>query len=217
MRISTLLKILTKNGPRTYRERRENTSYFLFLSYYLVVLTSSLISIAVPNNFTFPSFCIPGLPLLSMMEAEANATNASSAGRRMKVYLPLLPNSIKVKHPTTDKNSINEREDRKNVSSSSPTFDEDAYPSPSRSSSKSLSFTSQGKRVQNYMPQRPQHAVSAVAPYRPPSPPTSDLPIPSDATDVHLEVDFEGIQFRYPEMKRLSRKVLCSHLLRLYV
>jgi hypothetical protein len=49
-----------------------------------------------------------------------------------------------------------------------------------------------------------------VTSYRPPSPPTSDLPIPSDA-DICVEVDHEGIQLRYAEMKRFSRKVLCSY------
>ena len=48
-----------------------------------------------------------------------------------------------------------------------------------------------------------------MVPYQP-SPSTSDLPIPSDDADIHVEVDHEGIQFRYAEMKRLSRKVLCS-------
>jgi hypothetical protein len=34
--------------------------------------------------------------------------------------------------------------------------------------------------------------------------------IQSDAMDVHLEVDYETIQLRNPEMKRLSRKVFSS-------
>ena len=51
-----------------------------------------------------------------------------------------------------------------------------------------------------------------VVPYQP-SPSTSDFPIPSDDADIHVGVDHEGIQFRYAEMKRLSRKVLCSFLI----
>ena len=154
------------------------------------------------------------------MKAE---TIATSAAPKMKVYLPPPPlNFVDVKRPTSNKNSgcsnrivpsMKETEDREHVSPpSSPTNSyTDAYPSPSKSSSSklSLSFISQAKRARNYTPPRSSRRV--VAHYRPPSPPTSDLPIPSDADDVHVEVDHEGIQLRYAEMKRLSRKVFVFH------
>ena len=152
------------------------------------------------------------------MKAE---TIAISAAPKVKMYLPPPLNLVDVKRPTSNKNSRNsnrdelsmeEREDGRNVSSSSPiSFYTDAYPSPGPSNSKvSLSFPQATKRARNYTPPRSHPGVRVVAPYyRPPSPPTSDLPIPSDA-DIHVEVDHEGIQFRYADMKRLSRKVLCS-------
>ena len=85
----------------------------------------------------------------------------------------------------------------------------DAYSSPSPSSSKiSLSF-SHAKRARSYTPPRSHPGARVVVPYQP-SPSTSDLPIPSDDADIHVGVNHEGIQFRYAEMKRLSRKVLCS-------
>ena len=103
---------------------------------------------------------------------------------------------------------MEETENRKHASPSSPkNIYTDAYPSPS-SSKLSLSFIPQAKRARNYTPPRSRPGARVVT-YRPPSPPTSDLPIPSDA-DIQVEVDHEGIQLRYPDMKRLSRKVLCS-------
>jgi hypothetical protein len=138
----------------------------------------------------------------------------------MTVYLPPPLNFVDVKRPTSNKNSgysnriglsMKKTEDRNHVSPSSPTnYYTDAYPSPCPSSSKlSLSF-SHAKRARNYTPPRSRSGVRVVASYRPPSPPTSDLPIPSDS-DIHVEVDHEGIQLRYAEMKRLSRKVLYSY------
>lgn len=173
------------------------------------------------------SFRIPGVRLPPTTKTE---TIATSAAPKMKVYLPPPPlNFVDVKRPTSNKNSgysnrfepsVKEMEDRKHVSPSSPTnFYSDAYPSPSRSSSKKVSpsFVSQSKRARNYTPPRSSRPrVRTMAPYRPPSPPTSDLPIPSDADDIQVEVDHEGIQHRYAEMKRLSRKVLCSYFVVLF-
>jgi hypothetical protein len=109
---------------------------------------------------------------------------------------------------------MKEMEDRKQLSSPTSATNSytDAYPSPSRSSSKlSLSQAKSGAR--NYTPPPPRSLPGVrrvVAPYRPPSPPTSDFPIPSsDADDIYVEIDPEGIQLRYADMKRLSRKVLC--------
>ena len=146
---------------------------------------------------------------------------ATSAAPKVKVYLPPPLNFVDVKRPTSSKNSeyskrnelsMEETENGKHVSPSSPTnFYIDAYPSPSPSSSKrSLSFIPQAKRASNYTPPRSRPGVRVVTSYRPPSPPTSDLPIPSDA-DIHVEFDHEGIELRYAEMNRLSRKVLCSY------
>ena len=142
----------------------------------------------------------------------------------MKVYLPPPLNFVDVKRPTSKKNfgyrngnepSMEETENRKHVSPSSATnFYTNAYPSPSPSSSKvALSFIPQAKRARNHTvtPPRSRRGVQ-VETYRPPSPPTSDLPIPSDA-DIYVDVDHEGIQLRYAEMKRLSRKVLCSYFI----
>ncbi|KAF8810927.1 hypothetical protein BYT27DRAFT_7253232 [Phlegmacium glaucopus] len=176
-------------------------------------------SITMPRNSTYTkSFHIPGLRLPSTVKAESNTT---SAARRVTVYLPPPPNSVDVKSTTTEKSfgskrtgaSMKETGDGRYVAPPSPTnFDADAYPSPSTSSSKpSLPFISEAKRSLNCSSPRSRlDEVRAVAPYRPLSPPTSDLPVPSDAVDIHLEVDHEGIQLRYPEMKRLSRKVSCS-------
>ena len=153
------------------------------------------------------------------MKAE---TIATSAAPKVKVYLPPPLNFVDVMRPTSNKKysdrndfSIEETENRKHVSpSSSPTkFYTDAYPSPGPSSSKlAPSFIPQAKRARNYTPPGSRHGVGVVTSYRPPSPPTSDLPIPSDA-DIQLEVDHEGIQLRYAETKRLSRKVLCSYFI----
>jgi hypothetical protein len=147
------------------------------------------------------------------MKAE---TIATSAAPKVKVYLPPPLNFVDVKRPTLNENSgysnrnkhsMEEAEKRKHVSPSSLTnLYTDAYPSPSPSSSKP--FIPQVKRARNHTSPRSRVVTS----YRPPSPPTSDLPIPSDA-DIHLEVDHEGIQLRYAEMKRLSRKVLCSYFI----
>ena len=172
------------------------------------------------GNPTFTkSFHIPGLRLPTTMKAE---TIATSAAPKVKVYLPPPLNFVDVMRPTSNKKysdrndfSIEETENRKHVSpSSSPTkFYTDAYPSPGPSSSKlAPSFIPQAKRARNYTPPGSRHGVGVVTSYRPPSPPTSDLPIPSDA-DIQLEVDHEGIQLRYAETKRLSRKVLCSYFI----
>ena len=150
------------------------------------------------------------------MKAE---TVATSAAPKVKVYLPPPLKFVNVKRPTSSKNSgycnknelsMEGREDGRDVSSSSPrSFYTDAYLSPGPSSSKRSPSFSHAKRARNYTPPRSRPGVRMVAPYRPPSPPTSDLPIPSDA-DIHVEVDHGGIQSRYAEMKRLLRKVLCS-------
>ena len=50
--------------------------------------------------------------------------------------------------------------------------------------------------------------VQAHASYRTLSQPTSGRPIPRDAMNIQL--DYEGIPLRYPEIKRLSRMV-CVH------
>ena len=161
------------------------------------------------------------------MKAE---TIATSAAPKIKMYLPPPPlNFVDVKRPTSNKNSghsnrivpsMKETEDGEHVSPpSSPTNSyTDAYPSPSKSSPKlSLSFVSQAKRARNYTPP-PRSSRRVVAHYRPPSPPTSDLPnIPSDADDVHVEVDHEGIQLRYAEVKRLLRKVFVFHIFLIYI
>lgn len=134
----------------------------------------------------------------------------------MKVYLPPPLKFVDVRRPTPKKKSgycngnelsMEETENRRHVSPLSPTNSyTDAYPSPSSSKP---SLSSHAKRARNYTPPRSRPGVRVVTSYRPPSPPTSDLPIPSDA-DIHVDVDHEGIQLRYAEMKRLSRKVLCS-------
>ena len=99
------------------------------------------------------------------------------------------------------------------ASSSATNFDADEYPSPGTSSSRpSLPFVSQLKGVLYSTPPCSRLWVQAFASYLCLSPPTSGLPIPSHAMDVHFEVDYEGTQLCYPEMKRLSRKVLCSFL-----
>jgi hypothetical protein len=172
------------------------------------------------GNPTFTkSFHIPGLRLPPTVKAETHVS--TSAAPKMKVYLPPPINFVNVKRPTLNKSSgysnriglssMKETEDRKHLSS--PTSLTDAYPSPSRSSSKlSLSQAKSGAR--NYFPSPPRSLPGVrrvvVGPYRPPSPPTSDFPIPSsDADDIYVEVDHEGIQLRYADVKRLSRKVLC--------
>ena len=141
----------------------------------------------------------------------------------MTVYLPPPTNFVDVKRPTSNKHSghanrnglsTKETEDRTCVSPSpsSPTnHGTDAYPSPSPSRSKRSLSISHAKRARNYSSPRSRPGVRVVpmVSYRPPSPPTSDFPIPSDA-DIHVEVDNEGIELRYPEVKRFSRKVLCS-------
>lgn len=155
----------------------------------------------MPRSSTYPkSFYIPGLK---------TETNATLVTRRVAVYLPP-PKSVDVGCPTNSEYnrtgpSMKGTEDRNYIAPSSPTnFDTDAYPSPSTSSSKLLpSSNSQARRARNCTP--PSRPGTS---YRPPSPPTSDLPIPSDGLDAHLEVDYEGIQRRYPKMKQLLRKVL---------
>ena len=48
------------------------------------------------------------------------------------------------------------------------------------------------KRARNYTPPRSRPGVRMVAPYQPPSPPTSDLPI---SDNIHVEVHHEGFSF----------------------
>jgi hypothetical protein len=144
---------------------------------------------------------------------KAEAITAPPA-RRMKIYLPPPLNAVDVTSPTTNKNSdglgMKETEDRKHIHPPSPSnFDAYAYPSPS--SNPSLALISQAKRAHNFTPPPSRPGVRVVTSYRPPSPPTSDLPIPSDA-EICVEVDHEGIKLGYPKMKRLSRKVLCLYL-----
>ena len=81
-----------------------------------------------------------------------------------------------------------------------------------RHSRPSLPFVSQLKGILYSTPPCSRLWVQAFASYLCLSPSTSGLPIPNHAMDVHFEVDYEGIQLCYPEMKRVSRKVLCSSL-----
>ena len=161
------------------------------------------------------SFLIPGLRVPPAVKAETNATSTS---RRQHVYLPPPPSSVDVRCPRTNKNSkysengpsVEATKDRYSTPSSPASSDVNAYPSPNASSPKfSIVLFSPANKTQNSTPSQSRRQVRAMAPYRPPSPPTSDLPIPSDdARDIHLEVDPKGIECRYPELKRLSRKVL---------
>ena len=210
--------------PSKKKKQRKPKFFPTFFCHYSEFLVNIFFRTGNPT-FT-KSFHIPGLrlPTTTRMKTETIAT--TSTAPKMTMYLPPPLKFVDVKRPTSNKNSghsngnelsMKETEDRKRgspSSDSSPTnyFYTDAYPSPSRSSSKlSLSFP-QAKRDRNCTPPRSRPGVRVVpmVSYRPPSPPTSDLPIPSDA-DIHVEVDQEGIQLRYPEMKRLSRKVLCSY------
>ena len=200
-------------------EKEEQTKTQVLSYFFCRIPTCVNIFLRTGNPTFTKSFHIPGLRLPPTTKAE---TIVAPAAPRVKAYLPPPLNFVDVKRPTSNKDSgcnsneielsMRETEDRKHVSppSSPISFYTDAYPSPSTSSSKpSLSFIPQAKRARNYTPPRSRPGVRVVTSYRPPSPPTSDLPIPSDA-DIHVEVDHEGIQHRYAEMKRLSRKVLCS-------
>ena len=147
------------------------------------------------------------------MKAE---TITAPAARKVKMYLPPPLNAVDVRYPTTKKNSeynrtglsmdSDETEDRKRAFPTN--FEANPYPSPSTSRSNPLLISS-AKGAHNYTPPRGRPGAR-VDPYRPPSPPTSDLPIPNDA-DISVQVDHEGIRLRYPGTKRLSRKVLCSY------
>ena len=143
----------------------------------------------MPDPSYTKSFCIRGLRLPPAMKTE---TVIAPAARRKKIYLP----------PPLET-------DRKHLPPSSPTnSDVNAYPSPSTLSSKPLlASISQAKRNDDYTPPRSRPGVGVVTPYRPPSPPPSDFPIPSDA-DMRVEIDEEGIKVGHPEITRLLRKVL---------
>jgi hypothetical protein len=206
-----LPRILTKNGLHFLQRRENEASSFLPIFYHILTFINIFVRTELPwvPTYTKP-FRIPGLRLPPTMKAE---TITAPAARRVKMYLPPLPNAVDVRYPTTKKNSesnrtglsmdSNETEDRKHASPTN--VYPNPYPSPSTSRSNPLLISS-AKRAHNYNPPR----TVRVAPYRPPSPPTSDLPIPSDA-DISVKVDHEGIRLRYPGMKRLLRKVLCSY------
>ena len=188
------------------KKRKRKHKFFPIFVIFRLVCVDIIFSTVLPGDPTCTkSFPIPGFPFPPTMRAESIT---APAARRMKIYLPPPLNSVDVRCSTTEKNK-KETEGREHVSPPSPTnFDADPYPSPSTSGSKlSPVSISQAKRASNYTPPRSRFGVQA---YRSPSPPTSDLPIPSDA-DIHVKVDHEGIELRYPETKRLSRKVLCSY------
>ncbi|KAF8799576.1 hypothetical protein BYT27DRAFT_6859505 [Phlegmacium glaucopus] len=78
------------------------------------------------------------------------------------------------------------------------------YPSPTSSSKPSLPFISQASISLNCIPPLSRLGVRVVASYRPLSTPISDLPVPSYAMDIRVEIDHQGSQLHYPDMKRLS-------------
>ena len=199
------------------KKKRRKPKFFLAFFSHIPFCVNILLRTENPT-FTKP-FHIPGLRRLLVPPTMKAETITTSAVPKVKVYLPPPLNFVDVKHPSSKKNSgyLSEEvtENRKHASpSSSPTnFYTDAYPSPGPSSSKlPPSFIPQAKRARNYTPPDSRPGVGVVTSYRPPSPPTSDLPIPSDG-DIQVEVDHEGIQLRYAKTKRLSRKVLCSYFL----
>ena len=142
--------------------------FLIFLLHYLLVLASSLVSRCWRTTYT-KLFCIPGLRLPSMMKAKTNATNSPSAGQRMKVYLPHPSDSADAKCLTTNKNSMNETEQKRCILIISTKLWWRCIPI-MHVKLKTIIFDFSRQKAWNYTSQRSQHRASAMAPYRPPSP-----------------------------------------------
>jgi len=81
--------------------------------------------------------------------------------------------------------------------------DADKYPSPSRSRVSRPS--SLGTRRRTDVRSTPSNHI-----YHPPSPPTSDLPIPGEDTDIHFHVDPQDVRRKHSATKALFEKVFTN-------
>ena len=83
----------------------------------------------------------------------------------------------------------------------------DVYPSPSRLRvSRPSSLVTRGCKD---VPLTSKGQISPV--YRPPSPPTSDLPIPGEDTDMHFRIDPQDVRKKHPAAKALFEKVFFKY------
>ncbi|KAF8157106.1 hypothetical protein B0H34DRAFT_486601 [Crassisporium funariophilum] len=212
------------------RKRKKTKLFHSSMSRSRLNLYPRSIVTAFPNlsrPFSLPSF--NHTPM--MVETDMSVTS----GRRIQTYLPpplapsLFPKNDLSNHQNEDikpkvaiKGEVHGGYNHgpsppyeAGTATSSPlSFDAGAYPSPSTSKGTVSLPETRTRHIRN--PVYPRHEVRTSSSYRPLSPPTSDLPQHSDdhgddvAMDVHIQVNFEGIRRRYPEVKRFVNKVQFS-------
>jgi hypothetical protein len=84
--------------------------------------------------------------------------------------------------------------------------DADIYPSPSRSRvSRPSSLGTRRRTDVRFAPKGQPNPI-----YHPPSPPTSDLPIPGEDTDIHFHIDPQDMRKKHPATKALFEKVFSN-------
>ena len=84
--------------------------------------------------------------------------------------------------------------------------DADVYPSPSRSRlSRRSSLVTCGRTDVRFTPKGQPNSM-----YHPPSPPTSDLPIPGEDTDIHFYLDPRDVRRKHHATKALFEKVFSN-------
>lgn len=84
--------------------------------------------------------------------------------------------------------------------------DADVYPSPSRSRVSRLSSLGTHRRKDVRFTPKGQPNPT----YHPPSPPTSDLPIPGQDSDLHFHIDAQDVRRKHPATKALFEKVFSN-------
>ncbi|KIM42496.1 hypothetical protein M413DRAFT_10592 [Hebeloma cylindrosporum] len=82
--------------------------------------------------------------------------------------------------------------------------DADVYPSPSRSRVSKPSLPQILTRARPDVYLAPKVQASPI--YHPPSPPTSDLPVPGEDTDVYFHIDPQDVRRKHPATKALFEK-----------
>ena len=175
------------------------------------------------------AFRVPGL--LGVSNAARTETNVVS-GRRIHMYIPPPPPPALEPSPRSAGEGLANKihmEDahglpspeaipKDELPSSDPVaFEEVAYPSPRLKRTRSRNGRA-GRPINNISINIQYRDPHGSQNYRPPSPPTSDIPIAVDSmgSDVHVQVDVQGIRQNYPARRTSLRKVLSILHLSLY-
>jgi len=171
-------------------------------------------------TFTKP-FVLPGL-LPTNVLAKPQVKNVQNR-RTVHLYIPppVLPgkNSNSIGRKNEEQNSdVPKANGSSNLSHTSSFIslngaaeiesftDADKYPSPSRSR---VSRTSSlGTRRRTDLRSAPKGQSNPI--YHPPSPPTSDLPIPGEGTDIHFHIDPQDVRRKHSATKALFEKVFSN-------